>query len=77
MIRQSELFGTIMMLGRELVFTNTIVVPGDVIESNAHEVDGRKNIWRMDATSSKEVRDEMGPVIVLSADGLKVTPIPE
>ena len=49
-----------------------ITVPGDVIESNAPQVDGRTSVWKIDPTNMMEQQGELEPVITFSGKGLKI-----
>jgi len=56
----------------ELDILMKITVPGDVIESNAPQVDGRTSIWKIDSTNMMEQQGEHEPVIKFSGKGLKI-----
>ena len=49
-----------------------ITVPGDVIESNAPQIDGRTSVWKIDSTNMMEQQGELEPVITFSGKGLKI-----
>ena len=49
-----------------------ITVPGDVIESNAPQVDGRTSIWKIDSSNMMEQQGELEPVITFSGKGVKI-----
>lgn len=56
----------------ELDISMKITVPGDVIESNAPQVDGRTSIWKVDATNMMQVEGEMEPKIKFSSKGVDI-----
>jgi len=49
-----------------------ITVPGDVIESNAPQVDGRTSIWKVDSSNMMEQQGELEPMITFSGKGVKI-----
>ncbi len=75
MIKQGELMGRLMRSGKDLTFDRTITVPGALVESNAHVVDGRTSSWHMDSSNRKAVKGNLDPRIVFAGKGLKIKPI--
>ena len=49
-----------------------ITVPGDVIESNAPQVDERTSVWKIDSSNMMEAQGELEPVIKFSGKGVKI-----
>ncbi len=61
----------------ELDIRRTITVPGEVISSNALEVEGRTSIWVINAANMLEEQDTgLDPRIVFASDGLQIA-VPE
>ena len=61
----------------ELDVRRTITVPGEVISSNAREVEGRTSIWAINASNMMSQSQDMTPEIVFSGAGLKIKPVKE
>ena len=61
----------------ELDIRRTITVPGEVISSNAREVEGRTSIWVINAANMLEEDDSgLDPHIVFAAEGVEI-PAPD
>lgn len=59
----------------EVEVVNIITVPGDVIESDATETNGRTCTWRLDFATIRSDKDSLKPNIVFSGKGLKIEPM--
>lgn len=70
--KQMEIMGKMMSAMSELKFVMQITVPGDVVNSNAHKVDGRTSIWTVDQSNMMTAGMDMEPDITFSAKGLKI-----
>jgi len=70
-----ELMGVLMGKLSELDIRMTVTVPGEVISSNAMEVEGRTSIWTINSANMMEAEGmEMEPHIVFEGKGLKLKP---
>lgn len=59
----------------EVEVINIITVPGDVIESDATEIDGRTCTWTLDFATIRSDKDALKPNIVFSGKGMKIKPL--
>jgi len=71
---QMELMGKMMGAISELEMKMKITVPGDIVESNAHQVEGRTSIWAIDSSNMTSEDGDMEPHIVFSSKCLKLKP---
>jgi hypothetical protein len=68
-----QVMGVLMQHMAELDIRMAITVPGDVISSNAMEVEGRTSIWALNAANMMQAEEtDMDPVIVFASDGVKI-----
>jgi hypothetical protein len=72
MQKSMELMQTMMGHMAELDVLMKITVPGDVIESNAPQVEGRTSIWKIDSTNMMNAQNDMEPSILFSGKGVKI-----
>ncbi len=72
MQKQMALMGKLMGAMGELDISMTMTVPGDIIESNAPTVEGRKSIWSINSSNMMSGGTDMEPHIVFSGKGLKI-----
>ncbi len=73
MQRSMPHLGVLMAHLDELDVLMTITVPGDVISSNAMEVEGRTSIWNVNAANVGHAdAGGMDPVITFSGDGVSI-----
>jgi hypothetical protein len=72
MQKQMELMGKMMGAMAELDISMKITVPGDVISSNAHRVEGKTSIWEVNSDNAMTMQGGMEPEIVFSGKGLKL-----
>ena len=76
--KQMEVMGKMMGAMAELDVKLTITVPGEVIESNAHTVEGNTSIWTINAGNMMSQQGQnTDPVITFSSKGLKIKPLKE
>ncbi len=76
--KQMEVMGKLMGAMAELDVKFTITVPGEVIESNAHTVEGNTSIWTINAGNMMSQQGQNSdPVITFSSEGLKIKPLKE
>lgn len=76
--KQMEIYGKLMGAMAELDVKFTVTVPGEVIESNAHTVEGMKSIWAVNASNMMAMQNQSSePVITFSSEGLNIKPIKE
>ncbi len=68
--------GVLMGAMDQLDVRMTFTVPGEVLSSNAMEVDGRTSIWAINAANMMQAQQgmEMEPEIVFSSEGLSLEP---
>ncbi|MCP4800330.1 MAG: hypothetical protein GY893_10330 [bacterium] len=71
---QMELMGRMMGAISELDMKMKITVPGNIVESNAHKVEGRTSIWAIDSSNMTSEDGDMEPHIVFSSKGLSLKP---
>ncbi len=68
-----QYMGVLMSKMNELDVRMTITVPGEIISSNAMEVEGRTSIWAINAANMMQAQDvEMEPDIVFSGKGVSI-----
>ncbi|HOX24730.1 MAG TPA: hypothetical protein PLL30_03075 [Candidatus Krumholzibacteria bacterium] len=68
-----QYMGVLMAHSNELDVRMTVTVPGDVVSSNAPEVEGRTSIWAINASNMMAAQSmDMEPEIVFSGKGLKI-----
>lgn len=72
MQKSMEMMGKLMGAAGELKVSMRITVPGDVIEHNAHRIEGRTLIWEIDSSNMMTMGGEMEPNIVFSGKGLSI-----
>ena len=72
MQRQMELVGKMMASMSELDISIRITVPGDIIETNAPQQEGRTSIWTVNSSNMMTADQEMDPVITFAGKGLKI-----
>lgn len=77
MQKQMELMGKLMGAISEMDVRIAITVPGDIVESNAPEQDGRTSIWTINAENMMTQGGDLDPVITFAGKGLKITPLTE
>lgn len=77
MQKQMEIMGKLMGSMAELDVRMAITVPGDIIETNAPEQDGRTSIWVINAENMMTAGSDMEPVITFSGKGLKIKNVVE
>ncbi|MCP4570772.1 MAG: hypothetical protein GY838_00310 [bacterium] len=77
MQKQMELMGKLMGSLSELDVRMAITVPGDIVESNAPEQDGRTSIWIINGENMMTQGQNMEPVITFSGKGLKIKSLTE
>ena len=68
--------GVLMGAMDQLDVRMTFTVPGEVLSSNAMEVDGRTSIWAINAANMMQAQEgmEMEPEIVFASEGLSLEP---
>ncbi len=68
-----QYMGVLMSKMSELDIRMTVTVPGEVISSNAMEVEDRTSIWSVNAANMMQAQDvEMEPHIVFSGKGVSI-----
>ncbi|MFO7653471.1 MAG: hypothetical protein R6X25_06580 [Candidatus Krumholzibacteriia bacterium] len=73
MQRAMELTGQLMANLSELEMEMKITVPGDILESSAHRVDGRTAVWRVDSSNMMSMQDgDFDPRVRFSGKGVKI-----
>lgn len=72
MQRQMELVGKMMASMSELDISVRITVPGDIIETNAPQQEGRTSIWTINSSNMMTAGEDMDPVITFSGKGVKI-----
>jgi hypothetical protein len=72
MQRQMELVGKMMASMSELDISIRITVPGDIIETNAPQQEGRTSIWTVNSSNMMSADQDMEPVITFVGKGLKI-----
>ena len=77
MQKQMALMGKLMAASAELEVVMKITTPGDIIESNAPETDGRTSIWTINSSNMMSAGQDMEPNIVFSGKGLKIKALTE
>lgn len=77
MQKQMEIVGKLMQSMSELDVRMEITVPGDIVETNAPEQDGRTSIWVINGENMMTQGQDMEPVITFSGKGLKIKTIEE
>ena len=77
MQKQMELMGKLMAASAELEVIMKITTPGDIIESNAPQTDGRTSIWTINSSNMMSAGQDMEPNIVFSGKGLKIKALTE
>jgi len=71
--RQAELATTLIGAIGELDVALNVTVPGDVVRSNAPQVNGRTSTWAINAGNLMNQQD-VTPEIVFAGAGLAITP---
>ena len=69
--KSMELMGKLMAHSSEMSVVMKVTLPSDVIEHNAHELDGRTCIWRLDSENMMSMQG-MEPRITFSGKGVKI-----
>jgi len=69
--KSMELMGRLMAHISEMSMAIAITLPGDVLESNAHRVEGRTCIWEINANNMMQA-EGMEPHVVFSGKGLSI-----
>jgi hypothetical protein len=77
MQKQMELMGKLMGAMSEMDVRIAITVPGDIVETNAPEQEGRTSIWTINAENMMSQGGDLNPVITFAGKGLKITPLTE
>jgi len=72
MQRQMELLGKMMAAMSEMDIQIRITVPGDIIETNAPQQEGRTSIWSVNSSNMMTAGSDMDPVIKFSGKGLEI-----
>jgi hypothetical protein len=73
MQKSMELMGKLMAHMSEFDMRIAVTLPGDILESNAMEQDGRTAIWHVDASNMMSMQDQdMDPEIKFAGKGLKI-----
>ena len=68
-----QYFGVLMSHMEEMDIRLTVTVPGEVISSNAMEVEGHTSIWAVNAANMMAAEDmDMEPNIVFSREGVTI-----
>ena len=68
-----QYMGVLMSKMNELDVRMTVTVPGEIISSNAMEVEDRTSIWSVNAANMMQAQDvEMEPHIVFSGKGVSI-----
>ena len=75
MQQQMALMGKLMGAMGELDINLSMTVPGDIVESNAPTVEGRKSTWSINSGNMMSADSNMEPNIVFSGKGLKIKPV--
>ena len=70
-----EMMNVIKAAMPEVKFINVVTVPGEVIETDATEQDGRTCTWTLDFAAIMSDKDNLKPRIVFSSKGLKIEPL--
>ncbi|MBK6901021.1 MAG: hypothetical protein IPH09_17760 [bacterium] len=69
--KSMELMGRLMAHISEMSMAIAITLPGDIVESNAHRVEGRTCIWEINANNMMQA-EGMEPHVVFSGKGLSI-----
>lgn len=69
--KSMELMGRLMAHISEMSMAVAITLPGDIVESNAHRVEGRTCIWEINANNMMQA-EGMEPRVVFSGKGLSL-----
>jgi len=69
--KSMELMGRLMAHLSEMSMAVAITLPGDIVESNAHRVEGRTCIWEINANNMMQA-EGMEPRVVFSGKGLSL-----
>jgi hypothetical protein len=69
--KSMELMGRLMAHMSELTMAIAITLPGDVVESNAHRVEGRTCHWEINANNMMQAQG-LEPHVVFSGKGLNI-----
>ncbi len=69
--KSMELMGRLMAHLSEMSMAIAITLPGDIVESNAHRVEGRTCIWEINANNMMQA-EGMEPRVVFSGKGLSL-----
>ena len=75
--KQMEIMGKLMGAMAELDVSMTLVVPGDIVETNAPQQEGRKSIWTINSSNMMTMDQDMTPHVTFKASGLKMKTIKE
>lgn len=76
MQKSMAIMGKMMAAISELDVQMKITVPGEVLENNAHRVEGNTLIWEVNAENMMQVGGDMEPHIVFSGKGLNIPALP-
>ncbi len=77
MQKQMELMGKLMGAMGELDVSMKITVPGEIIKSNAPDVEGRTSTWSINSSNMMTAGGSMEPDIIFSSKGLKLKAVKE
>jgi hypothetical protein len=69
--KSMEIMGKLMAHSSELAMTMNITLPGDVIDHNAHSLDGRTCTWKLNSQNMMNSAG-MEPRITFSGDGVNI-----
>ena len=72
MQKQMEIMGKLMGAMSELDVSLKITVPGEIVETNAPQQEGRTSIWTINSSNMMTAGPDMEPHIVFSGKGLKI-----
>ncbi len=72
MQKQMALMGKLMGAMGELDINMSVTVPGEIVNSNAPTVEGRKSTWAINSSNMMSGATDMEPNIVFSGKGLKI-----
>jgi hypothetical protein len=71
--KMMQVMGKLMQSIEELDIRFEVTVPGDIVESNAPQVEGRTSIWAITAENMMESQGEgMDPEIIFAGGGVKI-----
>lgn len=70
------IMGKMMAAINELDVQMKITVPGEILDNNAHRIEGNTLIWEVNAENMMQVGGDMEPHVVFSGKGLDLPALP-